>query len=488
MFASDVSSILPELFLGSSICVLMLYGVHHGMGGREPITWLTLLSFLMTLLLVSHDPVMHTSLFGQSFGTDLLARWMKAFVLLSTMVTMLASVSYYRREAFNLFEVPVLLQCAVLGQLLMLSSEDLLTLYLAIELQSFSAYILTAVKRDSDYATEAGVKYFLLGAFASGVLLLGCSLVYASTGTLHLGDCATLLLLEAGPAAQVGMVFLLVGMLFKLAAAPFHMWSPDVYEGAPSAITAYFLITPKFALMAVVLRLLVEGFGAQVAVWQPLLVLSSGLSLLIGAFGALAQHRLKRMLAYSAIGHVGFLLAGVACASVEGVQAVLMYVIVYSVMSMNLFALLLGSLEGPGGASRFQSIHDLRALSAVHPLVAATLTMTFFSMAGIPPLAGFYTKAMLFFATMSSELYSLAVLGVMTSVVSCFYYIRLVKIMYFDPPVPRQGATRPGWRRLRVSKGNAYLLGITTSVVLFLMMYPSPLYLLTYQLSLTLCA
>ena len=481
MFASDVSSILPELFLGSAISLLILYGVQYRMVRLDTITWLTLLSFFLTLLLVSHDPMTHTSQFGQSFGTDLITRWMKGLVLVSTMVTLYASLEYFRREAFNLFELPVLFQCTVLGQMLMLSSEDLLTLYLAIELQSFSAYILTAVKRQSEYATEAGVKYFLLGAFSSGVFLLGCSLVYASTGTIHLVDCAKLFLVGAGPAAQVGMVFLLVGMLFKLAAAPFHMWSPDVYEGAPTSVTAYFLTTPKFALLTVTLRLLFEGFGAQLGLWQPILIISSGLSLLVGAFGALAQRRLKRLLAYSAIGHVGFLLAALSCASVEGIQALLMYVMVYSVMTMNLFALMLGSFGGHGLTARFHGIHDLRALSRFHPLVAATLTVTLFSMAGIPPLAGFYTKAILFFATMSSELYSLALLGVLTSVVSCFYYIRVVKIMYFDPPTS-------WWRPLEMPKGNAYILGVTTMFIMMLMMYPSPLYLVTYKLSLTLCS
>ena len=286
------------------------------------------------------------------------------------------------------------------------------------------------------------------------------------------------------PVCELGMVFLVVGFLFKIAAAPFHMWSPDVYEGAPTSITAFFMITPKAALMAVFIRIFFESFYEFFSPWQTLVIVSSISSLLIGSLAALSQTKIKRLLAFSSIGHVGYLLAGLACGTLEGVQALLIYLVVYIVMNITIFAILLCSLRRDSAVAhspRMKYITDLSYLAKTNPILALTFTISMFSMAGIPPLAGFYSKAYLFFATMSSGLYSLAIIGVLTSVLSCFYYIRLVKIMYFEVPKNWCSYTQ-------VPYENALTLGISLFFLGFLMMYPSPLHLITHKISLVVCS
>lgn len=376
--------------------------------------------------------------------------------------------------------------------LFLVSSSDFISMYLAVELQSLCFYVIAAIKRNSEFSTEAGLKYFLLGAFSSGLLLFGCSLIYGFTGVTNFSELAKiftggtegiLLSTSSLPACELGMVFLLVGFLFKIAAAPFHMWSPDVYEGAPTSVTAFFMITPKAAILAVFLRIFLESFYDFFLSWQSLVILASMSSLVIGSLAALSQTKIKRLLAFSSIGHVGYLLAGFACGTIEGIQALLIYLVVYIVMNINMFAFLLCSVrrDTSYSTSRIKYITDLSYLAKTNPILALTFTITMFSMAGIPPLAGFYSKAYLFFATMSSGLYSLAIFGVLTSVLSCFYYIRLVKIIYFEVPKTWCSYTQ-------VPSQNALTLGLSLFFILFLMMYPSPLHLITHKVSLVLCS
>jgi proton-translocating NADH-quinone oxidoreductase chain N len=321
--------------------------------------------------------------------------------------------------------------------------------------------------------------------------LFGCSLIYGFTGVTNFSELAKiftggtqeiLLSTSSLPACELGMVFLLVGFLFKIAAVPFHMWSPDVYEGAPTSVTAFFLITPKAALFAVFLRIFLESFYDFMAPWQKILIVCSLASMIVGSLAALSQTKIKRLIAFSSIGHAGYLLAGFACGTIEGIQALLIYLVVYIVMNINMFAFVLCPMrrEYTDTVPRLKYITDLSYLAKTNPILAFTFTITMFSMAGIPPLAGFYSKAYLFFAAMSSNLYVLALVGVLMSVLSCFYYIRLVKVMYFEVP--------QNWcSYLRVPYENALTLALTLFFIIFLMVYPSPLHLITHKITLALC-
>ena len=416
---------------------------------------------------------------------------MKLLVLVCTFLCIFMSLEYMRQESLNAFESLLLVLLSAISMLFLISSADFISMYLAIELQSLCFYVIAAVKRNSEFSTEAGLKYFLLGAFSSGLLLFGCSLIYGFTGVTNFSELAKIFTggtqeilasTSSLPACELGMVFLLVGFLFKIAAAPFHMWSPDVYEGAPTWIMAYFMITPKAALFAVFLRIFLESFYDFLLPWQKLFILSSLASMIVGSLAALSQTRVKRLLAFSSIGHVGYLLAGFACGTVEGIQALIVYLVVYIVMNLNMFAFILCSMHRDltHVLPRVKYITDLAFLAKTNPILALTFALTLFSMAGIPPLAGFYSKAFLFFAAMSSNLYVLAIIGVLCSVVSCFYYIRLIKVMFFEAP--------KHWCSFsRLPKENALILALSLFFILFLMMYPSPLHLITHKITLTLC-
>lgn len=498
VFDIDFQAVFPELFLAATTIALLVYGVVYSTtpGRQYPVlvhnmALLVVLSMVYTVFLVANSP-MDTAVV--LYNTYILDQWtgcLKVLILGATLVTVLLSLDYIRTESLNAFETVILVALSTVSMLCLVSANDWISLYLAVELQSLCAYVLAAVKRNSEFATEAGLKYFLLGAFSSGVLLFGCSLIYGFTGVTNFGELAQvftggpediLLSTTSLPACQLGMVLVLVGFLFKVAAAPFHMWSPDVYEGAPTPITAYFVIVPKVALFGVFVRVFMESFYDFMGSWQPLVVLASLVSMVVGCLAALAQTRLKRLLAWSSVGHVGYMLAGLACGTIEGVQAVVMYLVVYIAMNVSLFALVLTRVRRPGGGvvPRLKYITDLAYLAQTNPLLAATATITLFSMAGIPPLAGFYSKAYLFFATMSSALYLVAIVGVLTSVVSCFYYIRLVKIMYFETPAT--------WSSVdRVARANALALGLALALMVCLMAYPAPLHLVTHGVALALC-
>lgn len=510
LFDNDFGALLPELFLVCSGILLLVYGVIFSTSKNTKypilltnISWLSVLTLLFTLLLIINNPLKNASLLYNTLILDDFTTFLKILVLLSSFFSICIAIDYTKQESINAFEYIILILFSTMSMLFLISSADFISLYLAIELQSLSFYVLAALKRNSEFSTEAGLKYFFLGAFSSGLLIFGCSLLYGFTGVTNFSELGkiftggTLDILASTsslPACELGMVFLIVGFLFKATAAPFHMWSPDVYEGAPTGVTAFFMITPKAALFAVFLRLFFVGFYDFMSPWQKIFIVCSLLSLVIGTLSALSQTKIKRLLAFSSIGHVGYLLAGFACGTIEGMQALLIYLVVYIFMNINIFALLLCPMRREtttsGGSflpskkessvPRIKYITDLAFLAKTNPLLALTLTITMFSMAGIPPLAGFYSKAYLFFATMSSNLYVLAVFGVLASVLSCFYYIRLVKIMYFEAPKT--------WCSFsRVPRENALALAISLFVILLLMAYPSPLHLLTHKVALSLC-
>jgi len=490
LFDNDFQLVFPEIFLIVAAIFLLLYGVIFSTSKNQnyplvltSISWLSLLACVFTFVLLLNSPVESALVFYNTLLIDDFTLFIKGLILTSTFFCIFMSLDYMKQESINAFETLLLLLFSTSSMMFLVSSADFISMYLAIELQSLCFYVLAAIKRNSEFSTEAGLKNFLLGAFSSGLLLFGCSLIYGFTGVTNFSELARIFTTTTSlPACELGMVFLLVGFLFKITAVPFHMWSPDVYEGAPTPVTAFFLIVPKAALFGVFLRIFLESFYDFLFPWQKILLVSSICSMLLGSLAALSQTRIKRLLAYSSIGHVGYLLAGFACGTIEGIQALLIYLFVYVFMNINMFAFILCGMrrETLQTVPRIKFITDLSFLSKTNPLLALTFTITLFSMAGIPPLAGFYSKAFLFFAAMSSNLYVLAVIGVLCSVLSCFYYIRLVKIMYFEG--------NKNWCSFSlVPVENAITLAITLFFILFFMFYPTPLHLITHKIALTLC-
>jgi proton-translocating NADH-quinone oxidoreductase chain N len=498
LFENDYKAILPELFLILAGILLLVYGVLLTTSKERnyPVLvtntlWLGQLSLLLTFALLCNAPFRNGMLFYNSLVLDDFTLFLKALLLIGAFFSLLISVDYINSVSLNSFEYIVLVLFSTSSMLLLISSADFISMYLAIELQSLCFYVMAALKRNSEFSTEAGLKYFLLGAFSSGILLFGCSLIYGFTGVTNFSELAQIFtsgseeLLLGGNSLQgceLGMIFLLVGFLFKLTAVPFHMWAPDVYEGAPTAVTAFFSIVPKISLFAVFIRLFFESFYDLMLPWQKILLFCSIASMLLASLAAMSQNKIKRLLAFSSIGHVGYLLVGFCCGTVEGLQALILYLVVYVVMTINLFTFVLSPVrrDGEKEVRRVKYTTDLAALSRTNPILALTLTLTLFSIAGIPPLAGFYSKAYLLFAALSSSQYLLAVVAILTSVISCFYYIRLVKIMYFESP--------KRWLTFyQLPKENSIALGITSLFLTLFILYPTPLYLISHKIALTLC-
>jgi NADH-quinone oxidoreductase subunit N len=421
------------------------------------------------------------------------------------------SSQYIKQERLNLFEYVILIGLVCLGLMLLIASHDLISLYLALELQSLSLYVLATLKRNSEFSTEAGLKYFILGAVASGFYLFGASLIYGFTGLYKFEDLSHLFVyiptaFENGDfhvqsiAVLIGLAFIAMTLLFKMTAAPFHMWAPDVYEGAPTCVTAFFAMTPKIALIGLLLRLMYEPFYEFIDAWQNILILSAALSVVIGSLAALAQTKLKRLFAYSSVAHCGYMLIGITTGTLEGLEGTMLYIFIYILMVMNVFSFILAfrsqsyktthmfqqnkttntkTILSTQPRLRMRYITDLAGLGKANPLAGISLTLVLFSMAGIPPLAGFFGKFQVFFAAMDASLYGLAILGVLASGVGCFYYIRLIKIMYFDP------LKEYNWFQ-QIDKENAFIISFTTLFALGFVFYPAPFYLLAHKAVFTL--
>lgn len=353
------------------------------------------------------------------------------------------------------------------SMLFLISSYDLIAMYLAIELQGLSFYILASSKRNSEFSTEAGLKYFILGAFSSGILLFGCSLIYGFTGLTSFSGLAKFfvgLSLANSNEFLLGILFLATGFLFKLTAVPFHMWVPDVYEGSPTAVTSYFAIVPKIAVLGIFLKLFLFVFFELFFSWQQILIFCSMASMIVGSIAAVYQKKIKRLLAFSSIGHMGYILIGICCGTLEGIASTLLYTIIYVIMTINIFAVIL-TLKSNN--FRIKYIEDFAILSKSNPLLALSVALVLFSMAGIPPLAGFCSKFLVFFVALESSLYSLAFVGILTSVISCFYYIRLIKILYFDKPL-KWVVYQP------MDREKSILLAISLFFIVYFFCYPSP--------------
>jgi NADH-quinone oxidoreductase subunit N len=379
-----------------------------------------------------------------------------------TAVAILMSFDFVRRAGMRKFEYPILMLLSTVGMGMLISATDLIALYLGLELMSLSLYVIAAIDRDSAKSTEAGLKYFVLGALSSGMLLYGASLIYGATGQISFAGIAQAAP-QGGLALTFGLVFLLAGLCFKVSAVPFHMWTPDVYEGAPTPVTAFFAAAPKVAAMAVFVRATMTAFPTVTLQWQQIVVFVSIASMALGSFAAIGQTNIKRLLAYSSIGHMGFALVGLAAGTQEGVQGVLIYVAIYVAMTLGTFACVL-SMKRPGGM--VENISDLAGLSRTSPMMAFLLAMLMFSLAGIPPLAGFFAKFYVFLAAINAGLYMLAVIGVLASVVGAYYYLLIVKTMYFDEP-HKSFEPMPGEQAL--------VLGVAGLFNLLFFVWPGPL-------------
>ncbi len=423
--------ILPELFCVLAGMVLLIIGAMRGNAATSVICWATVATFGVAIILLLGLDWDRVTVLNDFFVFDPFAGFMKMIVMLGLMASIAMSVNYLYQEQMVRFEYPILILFAGVGMMFMISANNMLSVYMGLELQSLSLYVLAAMQTRQLKSAESGIKYFILGALASGMLLFGISLIYGSTGTIDFHSIGQALELSEGMNAGLitGMVFVLVAIAFKISAVPFHMWTPDVYEGAPTSVTALFALVPKVAAIALLIRLLFEPFAMLVDQWQQIIWVLSLASMVVGAFAGLVQNNVKRLLAYSSIGNVGYALIGLVAASEGGVAAVILYLVIYMVMTVGAFSILLVLRRDNVGLVK---LSDFAGLSSTNPVLAYSMAIIMFSMSGIPPFAGFFGKMFIFETAVAEGFYVLAVLGVLSSVVGAYYYLRIIKIMFFD--------------------------------------------------------
>jgi len=457
--------ILPELVLACGAMLMLMVGVSVVQTERSSSIvngWCVAILVMVAGFLLS-VPAGRYAMFGGSFVVDDYARFLKILAIIGSAGALVLSLNYLQAEKQQKFEYGVLFLLSTLGMMMLISAADLIALYLGLELMSLPLYVVAASNRDSLRSTEAGLKYFVLGALSSGMLLYGASLIYGFTGTVSFPGIAKATANGASIGLIFGLVFLFVGFCFKISAVPFHMWTPDVYEGAPTPVTAFFAAAPKVAGIAIFVRATVVAFPGIMHEWQQIVVFVSIASMALGAFAAIGQKNIKRLMAYSSIGHMGFALVGLAAGTPEGVQGVLVYMSIYVAMTLGTFAVILAMRRD---GALVENISDLSGLARTHPAMAFFLAMLLFSLAGIPPLAGFFAKFYVFLAAIKAGLYVLAVIGVLTSVVGAFYYLTIVKIMYFDEPA-KSFQRMPGSLCL--------VLGIAGLINILFFAYPAPI-------------
>jgi NADH-quinone oxidoreductase subunit N len=442
-----------------------MLGAYRGEGTTRLVTTLAVVLLVITGALELMLPAGKLMTFGGSFIVDDFARFLKTLAIIGSAVTLILSTEFLSDPSRRIFEYSILVLLSTLGMMVLISAADLIMLYLGLELMSLALYVVAASNRDNAKSTEAGLKYFVLGALSSGMLLYGASLIYGFTGTVEFAGIATAAKI-GGPGSTgvvFGLVFLLAGLCFKVSAVPFHMWTPDVYEGAPTPVTAFFASAPKVAAMAVFTRVTLTAFPGIVPQWQQIIVFVAIASMVLGSFAAIGQKNIKRLMAYSSIGHMGFALVGLASGTVEGAQGVLVYIAIYVAMTLGTFAVIL-SMKRAG--QPMEQISDFSGLSRTNPLLAFFFAMLLFSLAGIPPLAGFFAKWYVFVAAIKAGLFTLAVIGVLSSVVGAFYYLTIIKVMYFDEPT---GEIEPMRIELRT------VLAVAGIFNIFFFVYPGPL-------------
>ena len=454
--------VLPELVLAVGAMVLLMFGAFQGARTTGLVTALAVVLLVVVGVLELTLPAGKLVTFNGSFIVDDFARFLKILAIIGSGATLVLSAEFLADPSRRIFEYSILILLSTLGMMVLISAGDLIALYLGLELMSLALYVVAASNRDDVKSTEAGLKYFVLGALSSGMLLYGASLIYGFTGTVSFAGIAAAV--KTGSVGIVfGIVFLLAGLCFKVSAVPFHMWTPDVYEGAPTPVTAFFASAPKVAALAVFTRVTLTAFPGIVPQWQQIVVFVSIASMALGAFAAIGQKNIKRLMAYSSIGHMGFALVGLASGTAEGAQGVLVYIAIYVAMTLGAFTVILAMKRN---GQHVENISDFAGLSRTNPLVAFIFAMLLFSLAGVPPLAGFFGKFYVFVAAIKANLFTLAVIGVITSVIGAYYYLSIVKVMYFDEPLPRLDPVRVELRAV---------LAIAGLFNLFFFVYPGPL-------------
>ena len=424
----NLEIILPEIFLSLTIMFLLLFGVFKN-NSSKLIYNLTILSLIILFaLLLNLYQVSDSSIFNNSYKVDSLATFMKLLTIGSGIFVMLTSSKYIEINNINKMEYPILILSSILGMMVMISSNDLIVFYMGLELQSLALYVLASFNRENLLSTESGLKYFVLSALSSGLLLYGCSLIYGFSGSTNFN-----IILDNSSSGQYGItfgiVFILVGLAFKISAVPFHMWAPDVYQGSPTSVTTFFAVLPKIAALSVFIRFLYVPFAEMNDQWQMIIIFLSIASMIFGAVAAIGQKNLKRLIAYSSIGHMGYALTGLAAGTNQGIQGSISYIAIYLVMNLAFFSCMFMLRRNN---EYYESIEDLSGLSKNHPLLSFSLLIILFSLAGIPPLAGFFAKFYVFMAVIEQKMYFLAIVGLLSTVIAAFYYLRIIKIIYFD--------------------------------------------------------
>tara|TARA_B100000965_G_scaffold78363_2_gene62309 strand:- start:6563 stop:7978 length:1416 start_codon:yes stop_codon:yes gene_type:complete len=419
--------LLPEIFLSLSIFAILMIGVFIK-NSFNLIFNLSSLIIVITIAIIFNNTSDTEKIFLDSFVRDKFSNFFKILILISSLFVLNSSKNFIEDNKLNKFEYPIIILISILGMFFMVSSNDLILFYLGLELQSLSLYILAAIDRDNLRSSESGIKYFVLSALSSGLLLYGCSLLYGFTGSTNFENISVELN-KLNTGAVFAMVFILVGLAFKVSAVPFHMWTPDVYEGSPTSITNYFAAVPKVAGLAVLIKFMFIPFSSILLEWQTIVVFISIASMILGAVAAIGQKNLKRLLAYSSIGHMGYALAGIATGAVSGYKSSIIYITIYVVMNVGAFSCLY--LMKKDNEYK-EKISDLSGISKKHPLLAISFLIILFSLAGIPPLGGFFAKFYIFSSVVEQKMYTLAIIGLLTTVISAFYYLKIIKTIYFD--------------------------------------------------------
>lgn len=468
----NILFIFPEIFISLSLMVLLVIGVFKK-NSSGLIYFLSIITLLISLGIIFNLPhEQNTYLFDNSYKIDSLSTFMKIITIVSGIFVLISSYNYTKLEKISNIEYSVLILCSILGMLVMIGSYDLIVFYIGLELQSLSLYVLAAFNRNKINSSEAGLKYFVLSALSSGLLLYGCSLIYGFTGSTNFNIISENIF-SSSTGNVFGLVFILVGLAFKISAVPFHMWAPDVYEGSPTSVTLFFAVVPKIAALTVFIRFLYVPFVDLIDQWQTIIIFLSIASMLFGAIAAIGQKNLKRLIAYSSIGHMGYALAGLAVGTNSGIQNSIIYICIYIIMNLGVFCCLFVMKRGD---KFYDDLDDLSGLSKNHPIVSFSLLILLFSLAGIPPMAGFFAKFYIFISVIEESMYFLAIIGLLSTVISAFYYLKIIKIIYFDKPKAKYDEIK--YIGLKLS------LAISTLFVLLYFVYPGALISLVSKINL----
>jgi len=457
---NNLNILLPEIFLSLSIFTILMFGVFIKKSFNI-IFNLTSLILILTIAIILNNPNHEEKIFLDTFTRDSFSNYFKILILISSLFVLNSSKNFITENKLDKFEYPIIILLSILGMFFMVSANDLILFYLGLELQSLSLYILASIDRDNLRSSESGIKYFVLSALSSGLLLYGCSLLYGFIGSTNF-DLIAIQLNKENVGAVFAMVFILVGLAFKISAVPFHMWTPDVYEGAPTSITSYFAVVPKVAGLALLIKFMLIPFSNILLEWQTIIIFISIASMILGAVAAIVQKNIKRLLAYSSIGHIGYALAGIATGAISGYESAIVYISIYVIMNIGAFSCLY--LLKKDGQYK-ENISDLSGISKKHPLLAISFLIILFSLAGVPPLGGFFAKFYVFTAVLEQKMYALAIIGLLTTVISAFYYLKIIKTIYFDDSVITFEAVK--------NKAAQVSIFLSCSILLTFFLYPS---------------